>query len=253
MSKRTMILSLLLALLLTACGSQAATSSTMMEKEPTLTIEATQQPPPTKTPQPTVGPAPLPSPTFTTDRIYMMGWGWADNDKEFSEEMISTSIQGNGLEKVNISLESNLDFSILVSIVPGTLFTPTSPSVQTMVARELKEIILEPHVEIEFELEVACANMHLNAPRSEDSLTALFSLSNPDLSKLVNSNSFIEEDSFRVQQFAVWVITDNLSAGNVVGLGSVGTGSGPSAEELTRIRQLFDKAGISVDPYDALN
>jgi hypothetical protein len=181
-----------------------------------------------------------------------MGMGWADNDKEFKAEMVNISIQGNGLEQLDISLESNLDISIMVSIVPGTLFETISSSVQTMVARELREIILEPHAVVDIELEVACASMHLNTPGPGDSFTAVWPPTIPDLSKLVSSESFIEEENFRVQQFAIWVITDNPPSGNFVGLGSVGTGSGPSEDEMDQIRQLFLQAGVSMEEYRAL-
>ena len=167
--------------------------------------------------------------------------------------MVNTTIQGAGLQKMEITLESNIDVSILITIIPGTLFITASSSVQTMVARELREIILEPFAEISLELDVACAEMHLDAPGPGDSFTAVWPPTIPGLSKLVSSASFIEEDSFRVQQFATWVITDNPSRGNFVRLGSIGTGSGPSEEELTRIRQLFVEAGISTDEYRALD
>lgn len=250
MSKRNILLSmLLLAWLLTACNSGASIPPTIQIEESISTLVPTHQLAAASTSQPANEPAPLPSPTFTADRIFIMGWGWADKEKEFNEEMIRMTIQGNGLEKMDLSLESNLDISILVSIVPGTLFETSSPSTQTMVARELREIVLEPHAEISIELEVACANMRLNAPGSADSYTAVYPPAIPNLSKLVSSISFIEHGSFRVQQFAIWIVTDDAINTGFVGLGSIGPGSGPSEDEMRQIQQLFEDAGISMDEY----
>ena len=182
-----------------------------------------------------------------------MGSGWADNDQEYQEGMINTSIRGAGLQKMEISLESNLDFSIMVTIVPSTMFTTTSPTVQTMVARELREIILEPHVEISLELEVACANMTLDAPEPENLFNAAYPPTIPNLSKLVASKSYLEQESFRVQQFAVWIITDNPTRDNFVRLGSAVQAFGPSQDEINQIKQLFVEAGISTDEYLAFD
>jgi hypothetical protein len=94
--------------------------------------------------------------------------------------------------------------------------------------------------------------MRLHAPGSVDSLTPALPTV-PNLSKLVGSDSLIEEESFRVQQVAVWVITEDPSRGNFMSLGTFGSGSEPSEEELRRIRQIFVEAGIPLDDYRALD
>jgi hypothetical protein len=60
-----------------------------------------------------------------------------------------------GLQQIKITLESNVESDILVVLAPGVVFEPTSSSAQTMVARELREIILETYAEIRLELKVA--------------------------------------------------------------------------------------------------
>jgi hypothetical protein len=261
----TILLLLLLMFFTTTCNPEAPITPTIMAQVSTPTLESTPRPLAASTPKPTNQPTPrppatstsrptnepivAPTPTLTKDRIYIMGWGWADNTKEFDDDMVNTIIRGAGLEKMEITLESNVDVSILVSIIPGTLFETISVSVQTMVARELREITLEPYAEISLELDVACASMHLDAPSLGDSFTAVWPPTIPNLSKLVSSRNFLENESFRVQQFAVWVITD----GGFVPLGSVGTGSGPSEDEMRQIRHLFESAGISVGEYSVLN
>lgn len=56
----------------------------------------------------------------------------------------------------------------------------------------------------------------------------------------------------RVQQFAIWTITDNPTKDGYVGIGSFGFGSGPGKTELARIKALFKAAGIPTTKYRAL-
>lgn len=252
MSKQIILVLFLLIFFTTACNPETPITSTKVIEVVTPTLESTPRPPSTSIPKPTLESIVAPTPTFTRDRIYIMGWK-DDTIKFENDDMVNTTIQCADLQKMNITLKSNVDISILVSIIPGTLFETFSSSVQTMVARELREIILEPFVEISLELDVACAEMHLDTPGPGDSFTAVWPPTIPALSKLVSSESFIEEDSFRVQQFAIWAITDNPSRGNFVGLASIGTGSGPSDDELRQIHQLFIEAGIPMDEYQALD
>lgn len=56
---------------------------------------------------------------------------------------------------------------------------------------------------------------------------------------------------FRVQQFAVWTLTDNPSRRGFVGLGSGISGTGPSDEEIDAIRALFEAAGVAPGAYRA--
>ena len=75
--------------------------------------------------------------------------------------------------------------------------------------------------------------------------------STANLRALVNAPSFAEAD-FRVQQFAVWTLTDNPTRTGYVGIGSLGVGSGPDADELAEIKALFKEAGIDPSKYRAL-
>jgi hypothetical protein len=100
-------------------------------------------------------------------------------------------------------------------------------------------------------LSVACANMELNAPEESDHFAVNTAPVPKDLIKLLNLPAFLEEP-FRVQQFAIWTITDNPPRGGYVGLGYFGVGSGPDEEEMQRIRALFQQAGIPTDRYQAL-
>ena len=101
-------------------------------------------------------------------------------------------------------------------------------------------------------LSVACANMELDAPEESDNFTVSTAPVPEDLIKLLNLPGFLEEP-FRVQQFAIWTITDNPPRGGYVGLGYFGVGSGPSDEEMQSIRALFQQAGIPTERYQALH
>ncbi len=100
------------------------------------------------------------------------------------------------------------------------------------------------------EIPVACANMQLGVPEETDQFTISTAPSADDLMKLLVLPGFLDEP-FRVQQFAIWTITDNPARGGYVGLGYFGVGSGPDDEEMQRIRALFEQAGIPTDRYQA--
>jgi len=55
-----------------------------------------------------------------------------------------------------------------------------------------------------------------------------------------------------VKKLAIWTITDNPERDECVGIGYWGIGTGPSDEEIERIRILFIKAGITISRYKAL-
>jgi len=75
-----------------------------------------------------------------------------------------------------------------------------------------------------------------------------------DLVKLLYLPDFHEETS-RVQQFAIWTITDNPERDGYMGIatGFQIFGTDPSDDEIDRIRVLFEKAGILTDKYKALS
>jgi hypothetical protein len=93
--------------------------------------------------------------------------------------------------------------------------------------------------------------MELDAPDENDTFTISIVPAPEDLIKLLNLPDFHNE-TFRVQQFAIWTITDNPPRDGYVGLGYFGFGSGPNDEEMQKIQALFEKAGIPTGKYQAL-
>lgn len=103
-------------------------------------------------------------------------------------------------------------------------------------------------------VDVACAQMHDDQPGEtgkSDAFSVRAALAKGDLAKLLKSQGFAEA-GFRVQQFAVWTITNNPSRSGYVHLTSFGIGSGPSAADLREIKAMFKDAGITTGAYRAL-
>jgi hypothetical protein len=168
-----------------------------------------------------------------------------------AQGLVKVTTDGAGLDAVDLILASRKPGSWAVTIPAGTILGSTSKGVQNMVVREEQTVVLEgADAEVSLTVPAACINMTLDVPLTGNH----FSLSGPaqgDLARLVALPAF-RERPFRVQQFAIWTITDNPAPGEYVGIGSFGVGSGPSKEEMQLVRALFAEAGISTKKYQAL-
>jgi hypothetical protein len=169
-----------------------------------------------------------------------------------AQALAQATITGQGLERLDLVLESVCDQPLEISIPAGTIFLAQTGGTQNMVVRRPRLVELPTRGSKEsLTLSVACASMELDAPEESDHFTVSTAPVPEDLVKLLNLPAFLEEP-FRVQQFAIWTITDNPPRGGYVGLGYFGVGSGPSDEEMQSIRALFEQAGIPTDRYQAL-
>ena len=155
------------------------------------------------------------------------------------------------LEAIKLSLTSKSDDVLEIAILPGTIFDSQSVSIQGMVVITDKLWILYPRETVSISVGAACANMRLSMPDEKDTLTLRMTPASGDLMKLLNLPDFHKE-TYRVQQFAIWTITDNPGRDDYIGIGFVGMASGPSNAEIERIRVLFQKAGIPTDKYKTL-
>ena len=163
---------------------------------------------------------------------------------------VDASIQGNGLEKLEVSLKLKVDFSLEVSVEPGTIFEALSGGVQNMVVRRPAVVVLRPGTQVSLELEVSCANMQKKEPHVNDSFKVAQSPAAGDLQKLLALPGFAFAP-LRVQQFAIWTLTDNPVRDAYVGISATGGfGAGPTAEELSAIKVLFGQAGIDPPKYN---
>ena len=165
--------------------------------------------------------------------------------------LLTANVRGISLESIEVEVSLKVDESIELSILPGTTFLAPSPDLQTMVVRHQMYIFLEDKDEVSLEVDVACANMRLDAPSGGEAYIVKIEPPAEELRKLMGLPEF-QDASFRLQQFAIWTITDNPAKSQYVGLGTGGEGSLPSNIELQTIASWFEAAGLALDNFPAL-
>lgn len=169
--------------------------------------------------------------------------------------LVNIDATGTGsINRIRMSITSNSDDNLEVTILPGTIFTSSAAGVQSMVVITEKLVLLSSYEITEpFNVDAACANMELDAPEESNSLVLSTVAAPADLIKLLNLPDFHQE-TYRVQQFAIWTVTDNPERGGYVGIvtGFGIFGTGPNDEEIEKIRLLFEKVDIPIDKYKAL-
>lgn len=187
-------------------------------------------------------PTPAPTPAPTPRRLEL--------SVALKAGEISIEVRGDGLELLELTISSEVDEELEIVVRPATRFAPAAAGTQTMVVIEEATFVLEPKLEIDVELEVACAEMNDATPTADDSFGLMTKPPPEDLVRLLTLPSFAAE-TFRVKQFAIWTITDNPSRSRFVGLRSPDASGGPTNAEIGRIRALFKEAGILLDRYRA--
>ncbi|MBN1160469.1 MAG: hypothetical protein JXA17_00760 [Dehalococcoidales bacterium] len=169
-----------------------------------------------------------------------------------NQGLIELSVSGRStIDEIKVEITSKCNRYLCVIILPGTMFVGGT-GIQSMIVTKLKEILLEPG-EIKYTyVDAACGNMELDVPSGDDLFELYTGTINTDLKKLLELDGF-SEYTFRVKQFAIWTITDNPKRNEYVGIViGVGWGTGPSDEEIETIKDIFQEAGISLAPYQAL-
>lgn len=177
----------------------------------------------------------------------------AELRQALTDGLVSVTGTGDGLQSLDLSLTSEVDFDLDVSIEVGTQLEPRVRGTQLMVVLEAQTVTLAANATADVTLEVACAEMHQDQPTGDDTFHVLDAPPQADLVRLLQIPEFrVESD--RVQQFAVWTVTNNPGRNGYVGLTSGFDifGSGPNDAEIDAIRALFDTAGIDTDKYRAL-
>lgn len=170
-----------------------------------------------------------------------------------SDGLVSVTGTGDGLQSLDLELTSEVDFDLNVTIDVGTQLEPRARGTQLMVVLEAQTVSLAGHATAEVTLEVACAEMNRDQPTGDDTFRVLDDLPQADLLRLLEAPEFGDQ-SGRVQQFAVWTITNNPRRNDYVGLtsGFELFGTGPDDDEIAAIRDLFEIAGIDTSKYRAL-
>jgi len=168
--------------------------------------------------------------------------------------LIEVSAAGTGyISSIEIRLTSSTEDRLEVTILPGTIFTSSAVGIQSMVVITQKVVLLDSYEVTEpFDIDAACANMELDAPEESNSLALSTAAPSEDLIKLLNISAFHAEKT-RVKQFAIWTITDNPERDGYMGIatGFAIFGTGPSDDEMEKIRLLFEEAGIVTAEYKA--
>lgn len=167
--------------------------------------------------------------------------------------LVTATGTGDGLERLSLQITSKSDEDLSLEIEAGTVLAPKASSTQNMVVTSDFFVDLAAGANETVSLEVACAQMRDDQPTADDGFKVQMLDPKSDLLKLLRLERFGDED-FRVRQFAIWTITDNPSRDGYQGLGTVFDiyGSGPSDDEMARIRSLFKDAKIPAGHYRAL-
>jgi hypothetical protein len=169
------------------------------------------------------------------------------------EGWVEISITGDGLSQIDLKIEPKINFHLNLEIEQGTIFLSDAAGVQNMVVRKQSFVYVTQEAEAEIELDVSCANMSKKEPGRQDTFTVLPELAPQELIALLSLAEFAFEP-MRIQQFSVWTITDNPAPDGYVGLKASfsSEGSGPTEQELARIRELFLLTGLDTANYKAL-
>jgi hypothetical protein len=166
--------------------------------------------------------------------------------------LVQFAVTGNDLANIKLTLESRRDDPIVVVIPAGAIFMAESANLQNMMVRTEQRVRLaSPDRQASLTIPVVCVNMERQVPVASDRLRLSTAAAGGDLIKLVRLPDF-QSQSFRIQQFAIWTITDNPARTEYVGISSFGVGSGPNDQEIQSIRSLFNQAGIESGKYRAL-
>jgi hypothetical protein len=166
---------------------------------------------------------------------------------------VSISGTGDGLQSLDIELTSQVDYDLDVSIDVGTQLEPSARGTQRMVVVKAQTVSVGAGERASATLDVACMEMHQDQPTADDTFRVLDDPATADLYRLLATPDFTDL-SGRVQQFAVWTITNNPKRNDFVGLrsGFDVFGSGPDDDEIAAIREIFETAGIDTSKYRAL-
>ncbi|WP_294232620.1 hypothetical protein [Prosthecobacter sp.] len=197
-----------------------------------------------------------------------------------SQDLITMTCRGAGLQKLSLILALQTAEPLVVVIAAGSIFESKDPQTQNMLvpSENRLPLIEKGNSRIErgdsrsFLVDARCMNMALDTPGYSNEFSVKKTRVSGDLDRLIRSAEFTKL-SPRVEQFAIWTITDNPNPGgytpiienrgtNTTGIPlpplasgagrRQGTGTGPDEDEIFEIRRVFSSCGIEVQRYRAL-
>jgi hypothetical protein len=119
------------------------------------------------------------------------------------------------------------------------------------VATVVQEFRIAPGQTVRRSVTAACVDMALETPTASTTF-AVDGIHSADMMTLLQRTPGFASAPWRVQQFAVWVVSDNPARYGFREL--IGTGgSGPPTEaEINDMRALFERGGMNSSSYRAL-
>jgi hypothetical protein len=168
------------------------------------------------------------------------------------QDLVRATVDGDGLQYIDLQLRSLADLPLIIEIGAGLMLDPQRNATQSMVVIADTEIDLAAMDDGSWDVPVACAEMRRDQPGESDTFDIRTSRASGDLARLLNEPEF-GDHQFRVQQFAVWTITNDPLRRNYTPLGSTLSvfGTGPTDDEFNAIRDLLEAADIEPSDYRA--
>lgn len=164
--------------------------------------------------------------------------------------LVEFDAYGAGLEDLVFIVRSRGPEAVTVDVEAGTRFLPRKSNVQSMVVRRTMTLHVYPGVVATERLPVACADMRLKTPSADDTFPTVDRGS--DKIRALMATSSFAASPFRVQQFAVWIVSENPTIKSIPAIGMAYLGEGPSKTELDEIRRILIDARMDPNWFVAL-
>ncbi len=168
-------------------------------------------------------------------------------------------VQGRSLDSISVRFECSTGRPVRVTFDPGTLFTPTTDGTSAMVILSHEVVLNYRNCLPGAVLRAAAVGMNgMRTPNRNDQFTLAPYNASEEVTRLVALEAILQASS-RVQQYAVWTVTQNPTSQyryTRIGQGSIGAPvtvtSGPSDGELLQVRALLENAGFDPENYFVL-
>lgn len=163
---------------------------------------------------------------------------------------VDIEITGDDLVNASAVFTSKADAPLAITLEAGTQLLSDKANVTNLALRQTIRFGLLPGEKRELHLPVVSLNMKQNSPSIVDDFTVSAKAVKPELLQLLALPEF-RFAPLRVQQYAVWVITDNPTVNGFVETGMFGRETAPTSDELAEVRRLLEAAGLDPAKYKA--
>jgi hypothetical protein len=184
-----------------------------------------------------------------------------DNGKNIvdlvNQGSITFKITSGAINQLGLEIQNTTGQALQIEIPAGTFFVNKDLESQNMVVRHPASASLEPNAQVEVQLAVACANLHLTEPTAESTFTiqgaqdpgtdAVSMNVRNELARLIQTLNSAGVD-FPVEQAAIWIVTDDATY-DQLGMLVEGSRFGASVineDDAARAMMLVDEAQIGI-------